>query len=296
MKSKEFEIPVPWGHVAVKAWGDETNQCVLAFHGLGDSAGSFDHIIPFLPSAFYYMCIDLPSHGKSSPYPPYLFISAMDNIFTMRILMNYMKSKKFILMGHSWGGQCLVLFTQLYPEYVAKLILLDAFYFYPVSAEDFKETIGNKIDGLMRVNQHISNNNQPYYTYEEAIEKIRNNRMDNAVLHYKSAVAIANRILIKDGDKYKFSTDPRLKYFINIQCDMKFLVKLLVQYPIRCPLLIVCCNGYQYEYFNSIVEKYKLMKNCTLICVEGDHDIHNNNPEIVGPIVSKFFLANNGKL
>jgi hypothetical protein len=29
----ELKIPVPWGHVAAKAWGDPSKRPVLAMHG-----------------------------------------------------------------------------------------------------------------------------------------------------------------------------------------------------------------------------------------------------------------------
>lgn len=38
-------------------------------HGWQDNAGSFDTLIPLLPSNFSYLAIDLPGHGLSSHSP-----------------------------------------------------------------------------------------------------------------------------------------------------------------------------------------------------------------------------------
>ncbi|GLV33094.1 uncharacterized protein CBL_10441 [Carabus blaptoides fortunei] len=66
MEIKEVKIPVPWGHIAVKTWGNERDPIILVVHGWVDNAGSFDTLIPLLPTSYYYYCMDLPGHGRSS--------------------------------------------------------------------------------------------------------------------------------------------------------------------------------------------------------------------------------------
>lgn len=57
---EEVEIPVPWGHVAGKWYGDRSKQPVLAMHGWQDNAGTFDRLVPLLPQYISVLCIDLP--------------------------------------------------------------------------------------------------------------------------------------------------------------------------------------------------------------------------------------------
>ncbi|KAJ6641822.1 putative serine hydrolase [Pseudolycoriella hygida] len=46
----EFELQVPWGHIACKWWGPKNIQPIICMHGWQDNAGTFDPLITQLPS------------------------------------------------------------------------------------------------------------------------------------------------------------------------------------------------------------------------------------------------------
>lgn len=66
---KEIQIPVKWGHVAAKLWGDENEQPILALHGWQDNAGTWDPLAPILSKKRPILAIDFPGHGLSSWIP-----------------------------------------------------------------------------------------------------------------------------------------------------------------------------------------------------------------------------------
>ncbi|XP_054023933.1 serine hydrolase-like protein 2 isoform X1 [Dryobates pubescens] len=100
----ELKFPVPWGHVAAKAWGPSEGHPVLCLHGWLDNANTFDKLIPLLPKGYYYVAMDFSGHGLSSHRPagaPYHFL---DYVTDVRRVAAALQWRRFTLMGHSMGG------------------------------------------------------------------------------------------------------------------------------------------------------------------------------------------------
>uniref|UniRef100_A0A6P4EI86 Uncharacterized protein LOC108041320 n=1 Tax=Drosophila rhopaloa TaxID=1041015 RepID=A0A6P4EI86_DRORH len=60
------KIPVPWGYISGRWYGNRKERPILGIHGWLDNLGSFDRLIPLLPDYIGVLCIDLPGHGRSS--------------------------------------------------------------------------------------------------------------------------------------------------------------------------------------------------------------------------------------
>lgn len=271
---------------------------VLVIHGIMDNAGSFDRLIPLLPRSFYYICIDLPGHGLSSHYPAHLPIYALNYIIAYKLIMDYFKRKHYIILGHSYGGQLGFLFTQLYPQYVEKLILLDTINLFPVLSRNFKSYLIDKFDNFLSLEEKLSENNSPpSYTYEEAVEKIQFSRYSSITT--EAAIALSHRALKSVGnDGYIFRVDRRIKNSINPLRDFRYILGTLKENPVTCPVLIILAkeSKLQQMHLKSVLNVLRKMKNVTVKGVEGDHDVHNDNPERVSPYVCRFLLDKKGKL
>ncbi|CAG9864761.1 unnamed protein product [Phyllotreta striolata] len=214
-KIGEIRIPVPWGHVAAKTWGEPDDQLVLCVHGVMDNAGTFDRLIERLPSSFYYVCIDLPGHGKSTHFPPHLPIHTTDYLLVYREVTRHFDDRKFVLIGHSYGGQIGFMYAQIYPNHVKSLIMLDTLTSYPVPTDYFDVYMAERIEDHLRIANNLRSNRPPLYTREEALEKLITGRRSLKPMPTESAEALLTRAIEPAGDLYKFTTDQRLKNFIN---------------------------------------------------------------------------------
>ncbi|XP_050770981.1 serine hydrolase-like protein 2 isoform X3 [Gymnogyps californianus] len=147
----ELKFPVPWGHVAAKAWGPLEGHPVLCLHGWLDNANTFDKLIPLLPKDYYYVAMDFSGHGLSSHRPagsPYYFL---DYVSDVRRVAAALQWRRFTVMGHSMGGSVGGMFCFLYPEMVDKLILLESLGFL-LAPEDTEAWLKSKrmvIDTLL---------------------------------------------------------------------------------------------------------------------------------------------------
>ncbi|XP_066254111.1 serine hydrolase-like protein [Euwallacea similis] len=296
MEFQEIDIEVPWGKIAAKLWGNQNDQPVLTVHGLMDNAGSFDSLIPLLPKCFY-ICIDLPGHGKSSHLPPFLPIHSDDYMITYTIVMQHFKKDKFIIMAHSYGAQIAILYAQIYPEKVEKLIMLDSTYFITRPVKYFKDDLEYTYDFLLKLHTKQKKLKPPAYTYEEGVKKIMMQRP--FPLTEQAARTLAKRALVPiEDDKYTFSIDQRLKAVMNSRNDINYAIKTLKSFPVMCPVLIIFAkDNYMQRYLmQSMITFYKRQKNFTMKMIPGNHDVHLDKPELVAPLVTKFLNEQKSKL
>ncbi|NWQ66910.1 SEHL2 protein, partial [Neopipo cinnamomea] len=153
----ELKFPVPWGHVAAKAWGPLEGHPVLCLHGWLDNANTFDRLIPLLPRGYYYVAMDFSGHGLSSHRPAGCLYHFLDYVTDVRRVAEALQWRRFTLMGHSMGNfsfsYCFISpqFCFLYPEMVDKLILLESlgFLLAPEDTEAWLKSKRRVIDRLM---------------------------------------------------------------------------------------------------------------------------------------------------
>ncbi|KAB0800055.1 hypothetical protein PPYR_07935 [Photinus pyralis] len=207
MDEQEFEIPVPWGHIAAKSWGNDKNQLVFMIHANSDNAGSFDRLILHLPDTFYYIAIDLPGHGKSSHFPSNIPLHEINYVLAVNMVVNYMNREKVILIGHCWGGQMAMLFSQFFPERVLRLVLIEAVYFSPVSVEYFKQYTREYIDNSITLLEKSKTRKPPVYSFDSAKHAMINARIYGK-LKPEAAGPLLKRCLNPIGeDQYQITND-----------------------------------------------------------------------------------------
>lgn len=181
----------------MKAWGDPANKPVLVTHGRMDNAGSFDRLIPLLPKSFYYICIDFPSHGRSSHLPPFFPIYTLNFVIVIKLVLDYFNKGKYILLGHSYGAGIGIHFVRLYPQYVEKMIGIDAIAPH-VPAKRLKKYVTQIFSTCLQIQENQYSRKRPTYTKEEAIEKIRTGRWGEP-LSNEAALSLVTRILEHAG-------------------------------------------------------------------------------------------------
>ncbi|XP_056648431.1 serine hydrolase-like protein isoform X2 [Diorhabda sublineata] len=292
-----FPVKCPILMILAKTWGEPEDPLVLCFHGIMDNAGTFNRLMPYLPNTFYYVGIDLPGHGKSSHFPPHVPIHVFNFLLTYKRISEHFK-RKFIILGHSFGAQIGYIFAQLYPEKVKKLIMLDSITVFPQTALNFATYLRDKTNFYIQIEKKITNGVPPSYTKEEALHRLHTGR-SYAPIKLEGAVALLERSIneIDDG-KYIFTLDQRIKNTIVPLRNLRNVAEAIEYYPVRCPLLIILAteSTSQQIYFSSILQLLKRQKNVRIKYAEGNHDVHNDYPERVAPLINKFLLYKSNKL
>ena len=125
VSGNNINVPVPWGHIAVKVCGKSDGEPIILMHGWLDNSGTFEPLMQYFETDYRMICIDAPGHGLSSHYPPGMRYETLDVLINLRRIANYFAIDKFGIIGHSMGANHGLLFTATHPEMVTFLVMLD---------------------------------------------------------------------------------------------------------------------------------------------------------------------------
>lgn len=290
----EFELTVPWGQISAVAWGKPQDKPVLVVHGTMDNAGSFTRLIQHLPENYYYVVIDLPCHGKSSHYPQGMNLDFLNFVLSIRHVLDQLKWRKCFYLGHSFGAQLGIMFSIINPGRLERIIAIDALMPRTMKNDELVDRIRFVQESTVFA---MNRNESTLYTKEEIFYALLNRR--DFKLNYQAAEALFDRATTKINNMYKLNRDPRMRAIVVPLFNHQQLIDIIKN--LKVPILLIVPEE---TWFNHQQEYEKLNKIQTIlgnnlldtIHVEGNHDVHNNNPEIVAPHVTKFFNDAKSKL
>lgn len=298
--SREITFPVPWGIIAAKTWGDPCSSPVLLLHGIQDNAGTFDLLIPHLPRAYYYVCIDLPGHGYSSRMPKGTRLDFMNYVLSVNRVVRQLNWQQFILIGHSLGGQLSQYYAAMYPEQITKLVVLDAYGPVSVPVEEYLPYIRKIHERVIKMEEKILDSEPPSYTYEIALQRMIDNR--RSLISREAAEKLVPRNVKQGKNGLYFSPDQRLKLSVSLPISQH---QHMVNYSkIKSPfLLIITKTFYDFLGLNNpemekktFISAFRKNPAFEISVVEGHHDVHSMEPQLIGPIISKFMIRQKSSL
>ncbi|KAF2883505.1 hypothetical protein ILUMI_22678 [Ignelater luminosus] len=292
---EEIKIPAPWGHIAGKWWGPQEKRPILCSHGWEDNCGSFDTLIPRLPSHVGYLAIDLPGHGLSSQLPPGVFYHRIDNVVLLKRIVDYFNWSKVSLLGHSMGAIMNYQYTLLYPDTVDFLICIDGL--KPLVHED------KRIERMVKIIQNFIKydylnslkKEPPAYAFEMLEKMLHEGTMKSIALDSCKYILKRNTApSTKEPGKYYFTRDGRLK--VSLESDLLgWAQKDIVDsaHRITCPLFASkASHSPFFENKQNLLEVIEVIKksnkNFEIHNVEGTHHVHLNHPERLDSLISTF--------
>ena len=156
-------------------------RAVVLVHGFLGSSQIWDTLRISLEKQFKIICIDLPGHGQSDCFG---YIHSMELMAqAIKAVMDTLRLKKYVLIGHSMGGYASLAFAELFPDFVRGLCL---FHSTSYADSDQKKRDRNKAIKSVKNNPGI---------YVRAT--IRNLFAQKNIRHHKKEIAFAQGIARK---------------------------------------------------------------------------------------------------
>ncbi|XP_017064639.1 probable serine hydrolase [Drosophila eugracilis] len=213
------KIPVPWGYISGRWYGNRKERPILAIHGWLDNLGTFDRLIPLLPDYIGVLCIDLPGHGRSSHLPPGVYYSVYDYVFIIPLVMKEYGWSKVSLIGHSLGGVLCFIFAALSPNTVDMIVSLDILLPHRNEVKYMALSIEKQLLEVER--QKLGNYTEPpSYTFSQLGKVLAKGSLNSV------SPDLAHHLLYRQlkksklyPERYYFARDGRVKHYHYIDID-----------------------------------------------------------------------------
>jgi len=260
-------------------WGSKGQPVVLALHGWLDNAASFLPLADHL-RGLQLVALDLPGHGRSDHWPPGHIHHFVDWVPVVIGVAEALAWPRFSLLGHSMGSGISTLVAGAAPERIDRVVLLEGLGPMSTPARDAPKQLA---DAMRSEAELAAAGNRLFADLETAITaRLRDSGLDRE----------AARLLVERGTEVteggvRFTHDPRLRSRSRLRLTEDQVRAFLA--AVACPVLAVRATaGWPYPR-DILAERLDVLRDVTLVEVEGGHHLHMTHPERVAPIIRDFF-------
>ncbi|BBM01588.1 alpha/beta hydrolase [Microbulbifer sp. GL-2] len=109
--------------VNYREMGPEGHPVILCFHGGGDSLSAWNDWAEVLSKDYHVILVDLPGHGLTDPLPGGTYTPKHFADFITKFI-KFMKLERFVLVGHSFGGNSVLRYLVEHPDSAEAVILI----------------------------------------------------------------------------------------------------------------------------------------------------------------------------
>lgn len=276
---KEIKINLTHKSVAGLEWGATNSKPIIALHGWLDNAASFIPLAPYLHD-FRLIAIDLPGHGLSDHLLPGTYFHMVDYVADVINIIDYFNLEQCAILGHSLGAGIGSMVAGVIPDRISALALIDGI--GPLTINENK--LPDMLHKAIAEYAHLPNKKLTHYANkQEAIQA----RLSASKMNVSSVECLVDRGLKAVQDGFIWSTDPKLL------CTPLFMFSESQAIPF---LNNISCNtcllrpspGWPFDE-KMFTNRINSLQNVEVHRINGDHHIHMDQPEIVGPILQEFF-------
>lgn len=119
----------------VQEWGKEGAPKLFMLHGWMDCGASFGYMMPELSERYHVIAPDLRGFGETEHAPSGYWFA--DYFADLEVLLNvYAPSGKVDLVGHSMGGNIVMLYAGIRPDRVGRVLSLEGLGLPPTEPSD----------------------------------------------------------------------------------------------------------------------------------------------------------------
>lgn len=236
-------------------------RVVVLLHGFLGSEKIWEKTIQSLSKLYRVIAIDLPGHGNSDCFG---YVHTMElNAKCVKAVMDHLRLKKYVIVGHSMGGYTALAFADMFPDNLKGLCL-----YHSTAYADSEE----KKKDRNRAIRVVKANHQLYTS-----EVIKNLFADKNKKYLKEEISFAQKIASRVSKQAVIASLEGMKDRPN-----RDLVLGMVHYPV----MMVIGELDKSLPYTQLLEQSEMIKNKHVLYLE--HDAHMGFLE--SPIASNLAL------
>lgn len=249
--------------LAVQEHGPQTAPVIIALHGWLDNSASFINLAELLPQ-FRFLALDFPGHGLSSHRHEQADYAIWNYLADVLAVVEHFACSRFILLGHSMGGAVATLFAALYPQYIERLVLLDAVGPHATAAVDAPAQM---LQAMQMLKTRKLNYRHRYPDLAAAVAARANKGLSTA-----AASLLAGRGVLADKKGYYWQLDARLSMKNMLSLDEEQAESFIRQ--ISCPVLLVAAPAYWVGHRAWFERRLTYFQQLQVHSLDGGHHQH----------------------
>ncbi len=239
-------------------------RTLVLLHGFLESKAVWFEVYERLAKSFRVIAIDLPGFGESDCYG---YVHTMELMAqSVKAVLDQLRLKRIVLLGHSMGGYAALAFAELYPEAVRGIGLLNS----TAYADSDKRKINRqRAIAVVKANHHLYTN-----------QTIENLFAPKNVKYLKDKVNLVKRIAKDTSNRAIVAALEGMRDRINREIILRFA---------EFPILFVFAELDQVLPYETVVEQIKLCQHPHILFSEYDgHMCFLESPETTIKTLKKF--------
>lgn len=242
-------------------------RVVVLLHGYLGSKEIWQSTIHNLAKSYRVIAIDLPGHGAT---PNIGYVHSMELMAKcVKKVMDDLRLKKYVIIGHSMGGYAALAFAELFPENLKGLCL---FHSTALADSEEKKKDRNRAIKLVKADKRV-------YTRST----IQNLFATKNLKYLKDEIGFATKIALSTSKQGAVAALEGMKDRPN-----RDIILGLVEYPV----MMVIGEHDNILPFESLLEQANTIKNKHVLYLE--HDGHMGfleSPRVVNKAIRKFLRS-----
>lgn len=272
----------------IQEWGDASKPLLVLLHGWMDCGATFQYVVNELADSYRVVAPDLRGFGQTQHAQGYWFPDYFADLETL--LDVYTPDQPARLVGHSMGGNIVLMYAGIRPERVASVLSLEGLGMNPTSSIDAPAKYRNWM------NEILSGEASKIYPNVESLKRsihkgnptLANEMIEALVEHWGEPIDENGAYRLKHDHQHRFTNPVRYNFDEVLQIWSNITARVGV---------VMAEQSRLYSHFEKIgrIAQAKDVLNINdedyFVLPDSAHMLHLEQPQATAECVKRFFTA-----